>query len=363
MNRKKLLVPVRWMALLFLFFGSCKESAVENHNNALAIKARGPQLSLIDAIILERLGTGPTLGRVRSMTVLEDYIILVDATRERVEVFDREGNYKWSIGNRGDGEGQYKIPSELAVIPNTDQLLLYDGGTGQTLRFSIQGEFLGQLKLLERRYINRMVVSDDHKLIHTYVDRNKNGMLCVTSLETGKDIVNFKVNSVQYENLFLGFKRFQGLAYDEVRNIIYFALPWEEKIMRIDLAAQEFLTSIVTTHPKFISLKLDEVDDSKDIRKFAQLRFSKLYGMHLLSSGEIVFRYTFEDLSMSTALILLSDLNTQPYAQEMKNELGYNVFTCYGKFIYMYSSSVDDEDTNGSIRVYRLTESQISPTG
>ena len=365
MNRKKLLIPIRWLALLLLLCGSCQESTVENQQDGIVLKVQtqGTQLSLINAITLERPGEGPALGRVRSITVLKDYIIVVDATRERVEVFGKGGRYKWPIGSRGDREGLYKIPSELAVIPNTDHLLLYDGGTGQTLRFSIQGEFLGHLKLSERRYINRMLVSDDHKLIHTYVDKNQNGMLCVTSLETGKDIVNFKVNSVQYGNLFLGFKRFQGLAYDEVRNIIYFALPWEEKIMRIDLAAQEFLTSIVTTHPKFISLKLDEVDDSKDIRELSQQRFSKLYGMHLLSSGDMLLRYTFEDLSMSTALILLSDLDTQPSAQEVNNELIYSIFTCHENSIYAYSPPTDGEDTNGRIRVYRLTESQEGPTG
>ena len=363
MNRKKLLAPVKWIALLFLLCGSCEKSAVENQKDVIVLEtqAQGTHLSLIDAITLERPEAGPVLGRVRSITVLEDYIILVDATRERVEVFDREGNYKWSIGSRGDGEGQYKIPSELAVIPNTDHILIYDGGTGQTLRFSIQGEFLGQLKLPERHFINRMVVSEDHNLIHTYVDKNKNGMLCVTSLDTGEDLARFKVSEAQYESLFLGFKRSQGLAYDEIQRMIYFALPWEEKIMRIDLAAQEFLTPIVTTHPKFISLKLDEIDDSKDITELSQQRFSMLYGMHLLSSGDILLRYMFEDSSMSTALILLSDLNTRPSAQEVKNELGYNIFTSHGKSIYAYSSSADGEDTNGRIRVYRLVNPHESP--
>ena len=313
---------------------------------------------MIDAITLERPEAGPALGRVRTITVLEDYIIIVD---ESVKVFDREGSYKWSIGSRGDGEGQYKIPSEPTVIPNANQLLLYDGGTGQTLRFTIQGEFLGQLKLSERRYINRMVVSEDHNLIHTYVDKNQNGMLCVASLDTGEDLARFKVCEARYESLFFGFKRSQGLAYDEARKIIYFALPWEEKIMRIDLAAQDFLSPIITTHPKFISLKLDEVGEKKDITELSQHRFSMLYGMHLLSSRDILLRYMFEDSSMSTALILLSDLDMEPSAQELKNELRYNVFTSHGKSIYAYSSSADGEDTNGRIRVYRLVNPHESP--
>ncbi len=280
------------------------------------MQTQGTHLSLIDAITLERPEAGPVLGRVRSMTVLEDYIIIVDAVRERVEVFDREGSYKWSIGSRGDGEGQYKIPSDPTVIPNTGQMLIYDGGTGQTLRFSIQGEFLGQLKLPKRRFINRMAVSNERNLIHTYVDKNENGMLCVTSLDTGEDIAKFKVSDEQYGNLFFGLQQLQGLAYDETRKIIYFALPWEEKVMRIDLAKQELLTPITINHPKFISLKLDEGDDSKDIIELFENKFSRLDGMYLLSSGDMLLRYMFEDSSMSTALVFLSDLNVEPSAQE-----------------------------------------------
>ena len=360
MNCKKLWIPTRWMALLFLFCGSCEKSAVENQKDVLAIKtqAQGTHLSLTDAITLERPETGPFLGRVRTITVLDDYIIIVD---ESVKVFDKEGSYKWSIGSRGDGESQYKIPGEPVVIPNTGQILIYDGGTGQTLRFSIKGEFLGQLKLPERRFINRMVVSEDHNLIHTYVDKNKNGMLCVTPLDTGEDIARFKVSEAKYSNLFFGLKRSQGLAYDETRKIIYFALPWEEKVMRIDLAAQEFLTPITINQPKFINLKLNEGDERKNIIELSQNNFSRLGGMYLLSSGDILLRYMFEDSSMSTALILLSDLDVEPSAQELKNKLRYNVFTSHGKSIYAYSSSADGGDTNGRIRVYRLINPHESP--
>ncbi len=367
MNLKKLLVPVRWMALLFLLCGNCEKSSVENQQDMIALKmqAQGPQLSLIDAITLELLEVGPVLGGVGSIVTIEDYIIILDSLRNSIEVFDKGGNYKWSIGSRGDGEGQYKIPIALAAIPNTDQMLIYDGGTGigQPLRFSIQGKFLGQLKLPERRFISRMVVSNEHNLIHTYVDKNENGMLCVTSLDTGEDLAKFKVCEAKYMNLFFSLQLLQGLAYDEAQKIIYFALPWEEKIMRIDFATQEFLSPIVTNHPKFISLKLDEVDDSEDVRELSQHRFSTLDGMHLLSSGDIVLRYLFEDSSISTALILLSDLSVQPFAQEIKNELGYNVFTCHDMSVYEYVPSEDDEDTNGRIRVYRLTEPQEFPTG
>ena len=359
MRKKKLLIPVKWLALLFLIFSGCEKSAVKNQKDGTVLKTQvqGSQLSLVDAITLELPEVGPALGMIGSVTIVEDYIIILDDLRESVEVFDIEGNYKWSIGSRGDGEGQYKIPSEPTIIPNTDQMLIYDAGTGRILRFSLKGEFLGQVKLPERRFINRMLVSEEHNLIHTYAKKNKNGMLCVTSLDTGEDLAKFKVCDEQYSNLFFYLQSYQGLAYNEVRKIIYFALPWESKVMRIDWTAQEFLTPIVTTHPKFVSLKLDEVDDS-DMRKFVQSKFSRLDGMSLLSSGDMLLRYIFEDSSMNTALILLSDLSVQPSEKKIKNKLGYNAFICHEMSVYEYSPPADDEDTNGKIRVYRLINPQ-----
>ena len=368
MNKKKLLVPVEWLALLFLIFGGCEKSAVENQKAienqkdaiVLDTQAQGTHLSLVGDITLELPEAGPALGRVGSVTIAEDYIIILDNIKKNVEVFDREGSYKRSIGSRGDGEGQYKIPSKPTIIPNTDQMLIYDGGTGQILRFSLKGEFVGRVKLSERRFINRMLVSEDHNLIHTYVDRNRNGMLSVTSLNTGEDLARFKVCEPEYRPLFFRFQRSQGLAYDEARKIIYFVLPWGDKVMRIDLAAQEFLPSLTINHPKFISLKLEEGKTGKELLK---ANFSRLYGMSFLSSGDILLRYLFKDSSNSSALILFSNLSVEPYAQEIKNELRYNSFTCQGMSIYEYLSPADDEDTNGKIRIYRLIDTPESPTG
>ncbi len=349
MKRKKLLVPVKWMALLFLLCGSCQKSTVENQDG-IALK---PHLSLIDEIILERPEAGPALRTANSIAVMEDYIIILDHSRRSVEVFDIEGNYKWPIGSRGDGEGQYKTPREPAIIPNTNQILIHDQGRkGQKLRFSIKGDFLGQLK--RRRSMYQMLVSEDHNLIHTYLDRNRNGMLCVTSLNTGEDIAKFKVSEAQYGRLLSTYRRLQGLAYDEARKIIYVALPWEDKVMRIDLAAQEFLPPIAINHPKFISLDAEGKTESELLKA----KFSRLYSMHLLSSDDILLRYMFMDSSRSTALILLSDLDAQPSVQELKNELGHYVFTCHGQSVYMYSPPTDGEDANGRIRVYRLIDPQ-----
>ncbi len=361
MNRKKLLISVRWLALLFLMCGSCKESTVENQQDETVLKqAQGTQLSLVGTIILERPETGPALGAVSSIAIGENHIIILDHMKKNVEVFDREGNYKWPIGSRGEGEGQYKIPREPAIIPNTDQMLIHNQDRKkQTLRFSLEGEFLGELKL--GRSIYQMLVSEDHNLIHTYVDRNRNGVLCVTSLDTGEDIAKFKVCETQYGRHFSTYRRLQGLAYDKAQKIIYFVLPWEDKVMRIDLETQEFLTPITINHPKFISL--DNSKTATDLSRPNFGAFSKLHGMYLLPSGDMLLRYMFEDSLRSTALILLSELTRQPSIQELENELGRNVFTCHGQSVYMYSPPVADGDTNGSIRVYRLTDPQKAPTG
>ena len=330
MTRNKLWVQVGGLTLLCLICGSCGKSAVENQQDGMAsfqsrqdvivlkVQTQGAHLSLIDGITLERPETGPALGMVSSIAVMDDYIIIFDVLRSCVEVFDRAGNYKWPIGSRGEGEGQYKSPSKPTMIPNTEQMLIYDGGTGQTLRFSVQGEFLGRLKLPQRRLINPLVVSEDRKLIYPYGDRKGNGMLYVTSLDTGEDLAKFKVCEAQYERAFFMFQRSHGFAYDEAREIIYFALSWEDKVMRIDLATRDFLPPITTNHPKFVSLKLD--DDKTGLfsppPNFG--KFSRLSGMHLLPSGDILFRYDFRDPSNSTALILLSDLERATFCTRSK---------------------------------------------
>lgn len=362
-EKKKFLVSMRWLSLLFLICSSCEKNAVENQQDVIALKvqARGAQLSLVDDITLEFPESGPGLGIVSSFAVLDDYIIVLDSLRKSIAVFDIQGNYKWSIGSRGDGEGQYKIPREPTIIPNTDQMLIYDAGTGQILRFSLKGEFVGRLKLPERRFINRMLVSDERYLIHTYVDENKNGMLCVTSLDTGKDLAKFKVSSTQYGNLFLSLGRTQGIAFDEAQKMIYFALPWEDKVMRIDLKAQRFLKPITMNQSKFISVKVDDSKNQKELAKNID-NFSRLSWMHLPSSGNILLRYLFNNSSRSTALILLSGLNVQPLAQDVKNELGVNAaFTYHGGAVYEYSPPTDNEDTNGRILIYRLINPPVDP--
>ena len=342
--------------IIFLICGGCKKNAIENRQEVLTIetKAQPTYLSLVGEITLELPEAGPGLGIVGSITVVKDYIIVLDGLRKSVDVFDIAGNYRWSIGSRGDGKGKYNIPREPTIIPNTDQILIYDAGTGNILHFSIEGEYIGRVKLPEKRFINRMLVSEDHNLIYTYVDRNRNGILCVTSLDTGKDRAKFKVSDSQYHNLFFFLGRMHGLAFCEAQEMLFFALPWEKKVIRIDLKTQGFLTPITINHPKFVSLKLDEIDDSKDVRKLSQHRFSRLSGMYLLSSGDILLRYMFKDSSMSTALILLSDLDMQSSAQEVKNELGYNSFTSHGMSVYEYLPPADNEDTNGRMRYCQM---------
>lgn len=116
MNEKKLLAPVRWLALLFLICGSCEKSTVENQQDGVALKTH---LSLIDAITLERPEAGPAIGRIRSITVLDDYIIVVDATRESVEVFDRGEAISGLLAVAGmeKASTRYRADQRLSPIP------------------------------------------------------------------------------------------------------------------------------------------------------------------------------------------------------------------------------------------------------
>ena len=356
MNRKELLDPIRWVVLLSLVCGSCGEGTIENNQGVLHLKAeaKGTRLSQVGETTLELPDTGPALGFVFSITVVGDYIVVVDALRWSVEVFDIEGSHKWSIGSRGDGKGQYKKPLELATIPNTDQILVYDAGTGHILRFSLEGKFEGMVQLAERRFIQRMLVSSEHNLIYTYTDKHGNGTLCISSLGTGEDLAKFRISDSRYRDLFSFLGAMLGLSYDEAQGMVYCALPWEERVMRIDLTGRRFLKSITTKQRMFSSVKLYPRKTPRELAKDLK-NFSKLIGMHLMSSGDLLLKYQFDDSLQNTALVLLSDPGAHPSAKEVKTELSAaGPFTCRGMSVFVYSYPADGEGTNGKIRIYRL---------
>ncbi|WP_276130742.1 6-bladed beta-propeller [Balneola vulgaris] len=71
----------------------------------------------------------------------EGDIYVADERQGSVLVFDKEGSYIKSIGNKGRGPGEFSKISEMAILPN-DEVLVFDFFQRRFTTFSNKGEVL-----------------------------------------------------------------------------------------------------------------------------------------------------------------------------------------------------------------------------
>jgi DNA-binding beta-propeller fold protein YncE len=65
----------------------------------------------------------------------------IDSLRHRVVVFDRDGKLLFEIGWRGAGDGEFNLPTQIAVAPD-DTIYVLDAGNFRVQVFTPDGEFL-----------------------------------------------------------------------------------------------------------------------------------------------------------------------------------------------------------------------------
>jgi len=100
----------------------------------------------LDGVEIGRFGEDLDLEIVRGIAVGNDGSIYVADYGEldRIHRFDRSGRYLGTIGQRGEGEGEFLRPEGLAIGSNGD-LFVVDCGHHRVLRFSPQGEHRGTI--------------------------------------------------------------------------------------------------------------------------------------------------------------------------------------------------------------------------
>lgn len=87
------------------------------------------------------VSTEPALGIILDVGLSADHTLyIVDAARQRVFVFDSEGNYLRSIGSTGPGPGEFLRPVAIAVLDST--FAVYDKKTGRVSIFRNTGRFV-----------------------------------------------------------------------------------------------------------------------------------------------------------------------------------------------------------------------------
>jgi hypothetical protein len=106
-------------------------------------------------------------GSIADVLPLSDGgVAVLDGQAAEIRVFDESGTYRTTLGSKGDGPGELRVPSALGLVGD-DTLAVFDRRSMRVTRFALAGG-IGAVTTLAaegRRPINRAVFLVDGRLV------------------------------------------------------------------------------------------------------------------------------------------------------------------------------------------------------
>jgi len=150
----------------FLVIVSCQKreiqwaGKIENQNGVTIVENFGQPInndneeifSLTEEMSLEnRGGSDELFSNVYDFDVdNEGNIYVLDRRAPYIRIFDREGRFLRSFGKKGQGPGEFQVPTFLEISPD-GRLLCFDPLASRLTSFSLLGEFLEQTVYTRKR--------------------------------------------------------------------------------------------------------------------------------------------------------------------------------------------------------------------
>ena len=143
-------------------------------------------------------------SRIVDVELLRDSLIVVsDAVSREIRVFDAQGRYQRSIGQQGEGPGEFVTAPSIVGI-SIDTLFAYDAGAGRVSSFTVEGQFLATLtvssgagnriseltRTSDGRYLaqSRWVAPDQTPVVHDV--RLELDSVVIEHLTAGGDVID-----------------------------------------------------------------------------------------------------------------------------------------------------------------------------
>lgn len=123
---------------------------IDNEQRILVADVTSRKVYIYDVfgMFLQEIGGPDIFDRPVDVAVSNDgsriYVIDaggIDSLRHRVVVFDREGEWLFEVGGRGTGDGEFNLPTQIAVAPD-DTVYVLDAGNFRVQVFTPDGQFL-----------------------------------------------------------------------------------------------------------------------------------------------------------------------------------------------------------------------------
>lgn len=112
------------------------------------------------------VGRAERIGSIMAAQVAPDgSVYVVDDAAARILSYDAEGRHRWTVGRRGRGPGEFRIPYRIAVRRD-GSVFIFDMGTSEVTVLSSAGTFVDRYRLpFPLMQVDNLVALDDELLI------------------------------------------------------------------------------------------------------------------------------------------------------------------------------------------------------
>jgi hypothetical protein len=139
------------LIVAFVFFPACKKNKKINMSGVeeITIDPREAAILPIDTFLKKidyiKLETSDEnlIGRISQILFTDSLIIVADRdVAKAVYVFDRQGKFKYQLGRRGNGPGEYVEASHITLVPGKEQIVIQDCPQDRILYYNYAGKYL-----------------------------------------------------------------------------------------------------------------------------------------------------------------------------------------------------------------------------
>ncbi len=180
--RKLLFYTALFMGFFLVLYYACQSQKEEwkgeiQEENGVTV-VYNPKTPLYEGDVLhfeEDLVIGESEGQeeymfseVRDMDVdPEGNIYVLDSKETHIQVFDKEGNYIRTIGQKGQGPGEMQSSRSLSITPNNE--IMVSDWTARALHFfSLDGKFLKLINLKGMLWFLKPVADSQNHIVAGY---------------------------------------------------------------------------------------------------------------------------------------------------------------------------------------------------
>jgi len=170
--------------------------------------------------------------RLRDLAVDSDLnVYAMDAGNHRILKFDKQGQFIWKAGRKGQGPGEFQYPRSITLSPEEEVVV----GDGRRVHFfSKQGEYLRSIRI-DKSFHDFYFLPDGRILVNLFVS-GRPGVAAEYYTSEGKFIKKFP-DEYRYgpEGPQMGGVSIGGGGIQLIGDKIYFSLPDQVEIRKYDL--------------------------------------------------------------------------------------------------------------------------------